>query len=800
MLISINWIRDYVDLPAKLDLHELHERFTTTSAEVEEIRPIEVGARGLIAAKVVQLTELPGTRNLRGVTLDIGGGKSVETVSAAPTLHVGGNVVYAPPGAKLAALGDISEGKVAGRTSVGLIPPGEALGVPMALQEALFPAASVAPGTALPPEWFDDILIEVDNKAITHRPDLWGHYGIAREVAAIYRAELKPCPMAPLAELTADALAPMALHVADGKACRRYSGLRLDGVNAAPAPLWMQLRLGHIGLRPISGLVDLTNYIMCDLGQPMHAFDAAKVDQIEVDFARDGQSFRTLDGVERPIGRTTLMIQCRGHNVALAGIMGGLESEVSAATTSLLLESANFDPATIRKAAIALGLRTDASARFEKALDPVNTVLSIQRFVHLARSMYPNLRPAGRLTDAFPAPYTPVSVRVTPRHVARTVGKTLSVTEASDILKPLGFTVRGDGEAWQVDVPSFRATTDVTIEEDVIEEIARYVGYGTIAADMPMVTVRRFEPNALHQLEQDVLRHFTACERFVEIHGYLWYAQGWMDKLQAPPGDCVTLKNPAAEGCEKLRRTLMPGLLAAVEKNRFHFPAFSLIEVGSVFAPHEKGDREYRHAGLVVAQRGRKLDDELFARLKGAIERFVWQRYGRPVSFAAGRADGVRPWEDAARTAIIRTADREIGRMSVLDAALRRRIDEHLGAWAVAWAEVDLSTLVGVTRVTERLGVIPPFPQVELDFSLLVPRAARYEEVAHRLGELKHDLLRKLSFVTAYEGSSIPADRRSLTVRAVIGHGERTLIDADTAGFRQAVEAHARSCGYEIRG
>jgi phenylalanyl-tRNA synthetase beta chain len=799
MLISLNWLRNFVDLPDDLDVRDLAERFTQTTAEVEEVVRVEVNARGIIAARVLSVEALTGTQNLKLVELDIGGGKTVETVTAAPVLHVGTGVVYAPEGSHVKAFGDIRAAKVAGRKSIGMILPGEAIGIAMATQEAIFIDERVASGTLFEPHLFEDWLIEVDNKSITHRPDLWGHYGIAREVAAILKKELRSYPVEPLETLTAIPKPPVEIDIADPNACRRYSGIILEGVPTQPAPLWMQLLLGHVGLRPISGLVDLTNYIMCDLGQPMHAFDADKVSRIEVDWAEEGEYFRTLDGVDRKLRSCDLMIQCEGRSIALAGVMGGLESEVSEATTRLLLESANFDPATIRRTAIYLGLRTDASARFEKSLDPGHTVLAIQRFVALAKAVYPDLVIASPLSDGYPNVLQPATIKVRSSHVTRTIGRPVPADEIGSILKPLGFVVTPDDTGATIEVPSYRSTNDVTIEEDVIEELARYIGYGTIEPAMPRVTARRFEPNPAHELENRSLRFFTTTERFVEVQGYLWYNQNWVDTLRFEPGPCVELVNPAATGLHRLRQTLLPGLLSAVVKNRFYFPAFSLIEIGSAFRPTRGEDEEHRHLGLIKAQRGRKTEDELVTTLKGAIERWAWQLWGRPVRFQHADADRARPWEHGSRTALVDLDGTEAGRISTVDLPLRQRMDEHLASWAIVWAELNLTGLATLAPQTERLGTVPPYPLVDMDFSILVPKRARYADVARQLALFSHELLKSVSFVSSYEGGSVPVDRRSLTFRIVIGHDGRTLTDADAGAFRRSFEDYIKKSGYALR-
>ncbi|MBI4717697.1 MAG: phenylalanine--tRNA ligase subunit beta [Planctomycetes bacterium] len=701
MLVSLNWIRDYVDLPPGLDPRELAGQFTVTTAEVDDVRPAE-------------------------------------------------GVVHGDPAA---------------------------------------------------PDW----VIEIDNKSITNRPDLWGHYGVAREVAAILGLPLRPYEhfLAPLEELARGDLPEVPIVIADGDACPRYTGLIVGSVPWRVSAPWMQARLSAVGLRPIGALVDLTNYVMADLGQPMHAFDATRVDRIEVDWAREGEPFRTLDGVERRLTRESLMIQCRGRSVALAGVMGGQESEVSTSTNTLLLESANFHPWVVRRTATRLSLRTDASARFEKSQDPANTVLGIRRFVRLARELYPDLSLRTRLSDCYPRRKAAPSVVVKPRHVARTIGRAVSVAEATALLEPLGFSVAERDGDWLVGVPSFRGTGDVSIEADVIEEIARRIGYGNIAPAMPAVTVRRFEPHALHELEQRTIEYFTATEGFHEVHGYLWNDAIWLRQLGSAPGGCVTLKNPAAEGLQHLRRRLMPGLLAATTRNRFYFASFSLLELGSVFERSGDGDAEYRHLGLVMARRGKREEQELFQQLKGGLEGWAWDRFARAVTFRAAAAASDRPWEHPRCLAEVRidgaAMHGAVGTVGVVDGSLRRAMDEHLAAWSIAWAELRLDGLATLERRVERLAPIPPFPRVELDFSFLVPAATRYAEVVRELAAFRHPLLKEVRYVGAYQGGAVPADRRSLTCRVVIGDDARTLIEDDALAVRRAFEEHVERHGFTIR-
>ena len=796
MLISLNWIRDFVDLPNDLSPRELADRFTLVCAEVEGVERIAVEPRGLIAARILSVRDVPGTGDLHSVTLDVGDDRTVETVTAAPMLHEGAAVVYAPPGASLGAFGTIRETRVSGQASVGMIPPGDAIGIAMAVQTAVFLPPSAQPSEPLAPELFDDWVIEIDNKSITHRPDLWGHYGIAREIAAMYRRELRPLPAVEPEALSDKRLPEVPIEIHEPRLCPRYSALRVRGVEAQPAPLWMQLRLGHVGLRPIDCLVDLTNYIMMELGQPMHAFDGDRVERIEVGLARPGSTFVTLDGIERKLPDQALMILTGGRPIALAGIMGGLETEISARTRCLLLESANFEPATIRRCANALGLRTDACARFEKSLDPANTELSIRRFVYLARPEFPDLAPTSRLSDGYPSPAPPVEVRVDPRFVARFIGHPMEKPDIVEILAPLGFTIEDEGDALRAGVPSWRATKDVTIEADVIEEIARYVGYNTIEPVLPETEVRCFEPNALHDVEQASLRILCEGLAYTELHHYIWYDAAWLKRIGFEPGPCLELRNPASAGMNLLRQTLMPGLLASAELNRRHSADLKLIEVGSVFPP---GAEEQRRVGLVIARRQKGSEDEVLAELKGTLEVWAAQTLRRQAAFRSADADNARPWEHPRKTAEVVIGEIAAGRVSSLPLPTRRAMDEHLAAWSIVWAEIELDDLCKQAAPVEKLQPVPAHPEVDLDFSFLVQATQRYTAVAETVSRFRHPLLRRVHYVGSYEGKSIPADRRSLTLRCRIGDADRTLVDDDIASFRSTFEQYLEQCGWSLR-
>lgn len=798
MLVSLNWLRDFVALPADLDPHVLAEQFTVTTAEVEGIHEITCEAAGLVAAEILQVEPLPDRVHLCVVRLNAGA-EPAEIVTAATGLEPGQKVIFAPPGATLPVVGQVTRREVAGRTSAGMIVPGDALGLATVGQRAVWLPPSTPAGEPIDLELFHDWVMEIDNKSITNRPDLWGHYGIARELAAAYGLPLADCPMTPRAELEDPALPVIPIEIDDPAKCPRYTALRFVGVRSLPSPLWMQARLAHVGQRPINLMVDLTNYIMLELGQPMHAFDGADVDRIEVALAQKGEKFTTLDGVERLMPEGAVMIQCRRKSIALAGIMGGASTEVTERTESLLLESANFEPATIRRCATALGHRTDASARFEKSQDSTNTVLSIQRFVHLARQAAPDLRITGRLSDCFPKPPPPIVVTLQPAKVCRYMGRSVSDDEIRRILEPLGFTVKAVGGDFAVTVPSYRATKDISIQEDLIEEVARFLGYASIEPRLPVVTVRYAEPAPDARLERASLRLLCGGLAYAEVHRPVWFDAEWLRRLGFDAGPTVTLRNPVAAGAERLRTTLIPGLLAAVDLNRHQLERFDLLEIGSVFALHSDDETEHRRMGMVLVAPGRKPahDDELLRRLKVDVETWARQMFQEAVVYRPASASA--PWEHAAKTAEIHISGQPIGRLTAVPGPLKRGIDEHLAAWAIAVAELDLHAALRIVPAMRKLAPIPVYPQVQLDFSLLVDSSRRYGDLSLTLKGFEHPLLRRLAFVDSFEGGSVPAGKRSVTFRATLGDAQRTLTDDDSVAFRTAFIGFLEAQGLSLR-
>ena len=796
MIISLNWLRDFVDIPASLNPQQLALKFTTTTAEVEGVVEHRSNFEGLLAGRIDGIEPVDGEAKLKRVQLTAD--RAYSTLSAAPDLSVGDVVIFGPPGARIAGQ-RLTTKDPAGRESAGMIVAGQAIHLTQVGAGAVFLPPSTRPGSMIDSGPFNDWLIEIDNKSITHRPDLWGHYGIAREFAAMLGTKVRKYDVTDAKGLRNE-LPEVPITVDDPTLCRRYSALVFKGLRPQPSPLTMQIRLAFVGMRPIDLIVDLTNYVMAELGQPMHAFDAAKLTRIEVAVAAPKEKFTTLDGVTRTLPAKTLMIQSGRKSVAIAGIMGGAETEVSKTTETILLESANFEAAAIRRAAVAMGHRTEASARFEKSLDPEQTVTAIARFHKLAKAEVPGLSLAGTLSDCYPSPRKIEPITLDCDVASQVIGKDLGRKEISRILTAIDFKCeRAKGSHLSVTPPTYRATKDISIQEDLIEEVARFVGYDSIESELPRITARHFDEPARSGLEEATLDYLCVGGDFAEVHDYIWFDDDWCRTLGFEVPATLTLKNPAAAGCSRLRTTLIPGMLAMTDANRRVYDRFQLAQIGGVFFTGSKDveKSQRRHLGLIAARSGAKADQVVWDHLRHAISGWGRQVLETSVDFAACKAEA--SWEDADRIAAITAGGRELGRMSIVPLALKQAIDERLKSWSIALAEINLTAAQALPIATLRLPRVERFPQVQLDFSLLIDATRRYAEVRADLQEFKHPLLKGMTFVESYDGKNLGGGKRSLTIRATIGAADRTLSDEDSRTFSEAFRSFIAAKQMELR-
>ena len=761
MLISMNWIRDFVDLDG-LDTNELIHKFSLSTAEVEnEIFYKGSDVFGVVCAEIVSVENHPDSKKLHLLKVDAGDGKLTDVVCGAPNVRVGMKTAFAKVGAKLGEI-TISPRDLAGYTSYGMCCSENELGISDDHSGIMELDASVENGTDVKEIFdIDDVVFEVDNKSLTNRPDLWGHYGIAREFAALAGRELKALECADLSEY--DSLPCVDMKIEDGL-CRRYSCIRFENITKNVSPVNMRIRLYYCGMRAINLLADLTNYVMLEMGQPMHAFDSRKVESIRIRRFDKPFEFKTLDGVERHIDENTLMI-CNGDTpVAIAGIMGGLDSEIVEDTTSLVLESANFDCVSVRKSSARLSHRTDASMRYEKSLDPEMTVPAAGRFLKLLRDWDPGVRVTSRLTDEYPAPFDKVSLEFDKSFVDKYTGIEISNERIVKTLVSLGFKVENEGDSFKVDVPTWRATKDVTMKADIIEEITRIYGYDNFevnTAAAPLYPVRPFEEKSDEELIKDILVKSFFLH---EVHSYIWAYSDELKKLGIEAEKNVRLRNATNPNIETLRRSMIPTQLCQVNQNTSYAPEFGIFEIGRVIDGLDENNMCRESKKLAITLFSKVHDAEkLYFKLIEMLATLTDSIKHRSPAFAKRSAD--HAYIHPKNCNDVLCGGRNIGVIGVVHPAVAANIDKKA---AVVFAEIDIAEFCAVEDAGISYAETSKYPSVDVDLTFICDKFA---PIAAAIDASGSKLIRAYRVVDVYSDG----EKKSISVRIEFNAGDRTL-------------------------
>ncbi len=787
MLISMNWIGDFVDLSG-LDLEALIHRFTLSTAEVEEVFHMGGDLKDVVAGKILSVENHPNSKKLHLLKVD-GGDKVYDVVCGAPNVREGIIVPFVKEGGRVAGE-DISCATIAGYESHGMCCSEREIGV-SADHSGLWELLEDTPVGKDITELFAirDTVFEVDNKSLTNRPDLWGHYGIAREFAALTGRELKPLETVELSQF--DGLPAVAISVEDKDLCFRYTGLKVRNITKKVSPVDMRIRLFYCGSRAINLLADLTNYLMLEMGQPMHAFDCAKVDQIEVRRFPAPISFTTLDGTERKVDENTLMICSKGAPVAIAGIMGGLDSEIEDDTDSLLLESATFDAASVRKSSARLGLRTDASMRYEKTLDPEMTVTAIGRFMKLLLDIDPRAQVISKLTDVYVKRYDKVSLSFDKAYVDRYTGIDIENDQIVTTLRSLGFGAEYDGKEFHVDVPSWRATKDVTIKADIIEEITRIYGYDNFKISTtlsPLYPRKKSDANKCDNFAKDILVQRYGLH---EVHSYIWFDAKKCRELGIEVEENVKLLSPQSPDQETLRTSMGPTLLSILRENRAFAPEFGVFEIGRVCEGLDENGlcREKKVLGVALFSRV-KSEKELYFRLAEMVKEL-----GREIKRGEISMKNAAPshsWQHPRNTAEIALDGRALGWLCALHPAVLSNLDRKA---AVVCAQIDMDAFAALPVHDLTYREPSKFPGIDIDLSLSLPEGLRYAELAPAWADVDPALLSGVSLIDSFDQGG----RKSLTLRFSFVSQEKTLSKEEVQPVVDGIVAKLAAAGAVLR-
>lgn len=811
MKVSLNWIRDYVQLPADADLKKLAYDLTMSTVEVEDTIELAKQFDHMVVGVINTIEQHPNADKLRVCMTDIGG-RVESIVCGGSNLREGMKVAVALPGSVCRWHGEgepveIKKSKLRGVDSYGMICGAVEIGL-----ADLFPTKEEAhildlsdfdapAGTPLADALdLNDIILEIDNKSMTNRPDLWGHYGIAREIAALYDLPMKEFPHF---DRNVANTAGFHVTVEDAERCPRMTGTQIENVCVKPAPYWMQVRIWKTGMRPINALVDITNYVMLATGQPSHAYDSDHIaGHIIVRRAKAGETLTLLNGKELPLSTDDLTIADDAGIVGLAGVMGGAKDSILPTTSKVILEIANFQAAGIRRTALRYDNRTEASARYEKAIDPERCDQALDLSMQLFSDLYPEMKVTG-LVDEYPQHLKQAEIDVPLSWLERRLGKRLPPEEIRHKMELLGYGISFDGDNMHVVVPTWRSTGDVSIQADIMEEVARMYGYENFEAE-PITTT--FD-GAINQLDKDLerrIKEYLAIRcGMQEIFTYPWMEESYVNAVLQSTEGILSLSTPPSPAERFVRSSLLPNLCKAVVKNERYFDEFSIFETAQVFRdenytspydPREKLPSQRKNVAGAFVTTDKDIT-ALFRKAKGVVEMMARYVHMEALTF---RQTEKPVWADNVVWLNIYRGEEKVGDLALLS----KKVSMACGIknLNVMLFQLDQDSLVPLKSRTNTFTHMAEYPMTDYDISLLLDGSVQWKDVLQTVGGIKSELLHGASFVDEYRGKQVPAGKKSLTLRLSIGSKEKTLTSSEIEEVASNVlNKIAKRFGAELR-
>lgn len=788
MFLSMNWIQDFVDLSG-LDKVELIHQFSLSTAEVEnDIFFKGSNLSGVVVAEIKSVEAHPESKKLHLLKVDTGDGTLTDVVCGAPNVKVGMKTAFAKVGAQIGDI-TIAPRQLAGFTSNGMCCGESEIGISDDNSGIMEITDDFANGTDIKSVYaIDDIVFEVDNKSLTNRPDLWGHYGIAREFAALAHRELKPLDVEDLKAY--ENLSKIDMKICD-PLCQRYSCMQVDNITRNVSPVDMRIRLYYCGMRAINFLADLTNYLMLEMGQPMHAFDSRRVEKIRIKRFEQPFVFRTLDGVDRNIDENTLMICNDNTPVAIAGIMGGLDSEIVEDTTKLTLESATFNAVSVRKSTVRLAHRTDASIRYEKCLDPEMTDVAIARFVYLLKKYDSDVTVVSSLTDEYAFHYDTITLNFDKAFVDRYTGIEIDNTTIVNTLSSLGFKVTLDGDNFTVVVPSWRATKDVTMKADIIEEITRIYGYDNFAVHTtrsPLYPVRMATVKSNEDKIKDILvKKFNLHE----VHSYVWAYNDELKALNIPVENNIKLANATNPNIETIRNSIIPTQLCQIKTNSSYSTDFGIFEIGRVVEGLDKNNLcvEKKKLAITLFSKTKNIKD-LYFELRDIIEIISNDIKHKTLTFKSTAPK--HSYEHPTNLNAVMADDKQLGTIGIVHPVVGKKIDKKAN---IVFAELDINDFSSITDNGIAYEEPSKFPPMDYDLSLEIPTGVLFEKLTECWANKGYDILKNTKIVDTYDTPLV----HSITIRFEFSSNERTLSSSEVQEIMDKIIEELATIGVTLR-
>ena len=821
MNISYNWLKDYLDFDLQPD--EVAAALTSIGLEtggVEEVQTIKGGLEGLVIGEVLTCEEHPNSDHLHITTVNVGGAEPLQIVCGAPNVAAGQKVVVAVNGTKLYD-GDecftIKRSKIRGVESNGMICAEDEIGIGTDHAGIIVLPADAVVGTPAK-EYYNvksDYVLEVD--ITPNRVDATSHFGVARDLAAYLKQNGKPAnlkrPSVDAFKID-DEVPAIEVVVENKEACLRYSGITIKNVTVKESPEWLQNRLKVIGLRPINNVVDITNYILHGVGQPLHSFDADKIkgNKVVVRSATEGAKFVTLDGVERTLTDRDLMICNVEEPMCIAGVFGGLDSGVTEQTKNVFLESATFHPTWIRKTARRFGLNTDASFRYDRGLDPNQTVEVMKRAALLIQEVAGGTI-TGAIQDIYPVPVAPYRVELTYDKVNTLIGKVIPVETVKSILESLEMKIVSEtAEGLVIDVPVYRI--DVQRDVDVIEDILRIYGYNNVEFSDNVKSNLSYQTptDRSYKLQNLISEQLCGCG-FNEILNNSLTRSAYYDNLSTyPVSHCVMLMNPLSADLNCMRQTLLFGGLESVEHNAKRKNGnIRFFEFGNCYdynIDHKKEDEtlaefseDYR-LGLWVS--GSRVDnnwahpnekssvyelkayvENILVRLGVNLQKVIFGNLANDI-YSAGLS-------------ITTSSGRQLGTMGIVSPKICKELDIETDVYYAELSWTLLMKEIKKSKVT--FSEISKFPAVKRDLALLLEKNVQFAEIEKIATESERKLLKDVALFDVYEGKNLPAGKKSYAVSFYLQDEGKTLNDKQIDAIMKKIQTNLeQKLGAQLRG
>lgn len=803
MLISLNWIKDFVEIP-EMPPKELASKFTLATAEVEDVI---VKGEGLKPVTVVQIQSLkphPESDKLNLVTFDLGNGKTKEVVCGASNVRPGLKVFYAPSGTTLPNGMTLEPKKIRGILSDGMLCSEPELGLGEGKGGLMELPADARTGQSLPDylKMDSDIILDVDNKSLTHRPDLWGYLGLAREFAAAHQVPLKNKYSSDWekkveAQFSKDA-SPIKLEVSEDSSCLAYYGLSIDGIKMKPTPEFIKNRLETVGLRSINLIVDISNYVMVELGIPNHIFDREKIHGGKVIIKRAGQDlkFRTLDETDRDLIASDTIIADTERPLVLAGLMGGLESGVTDGTTKLFLEVANWEAPEVRKTSVRLGLRTDSSQRYEKTLDSNMCYRTLLRLVEMIKEHFPEAKIVGSPEKFVKSDKLSqvLDLSISHKEIITALGYSVEDKRIQRIFESLDFKVNLKDGIFRVSVPTYRTTKDISCKADLIEEIGRMIGYDNIPAVSPMLPVRPVRLSATKQFHRKIQDFLVQQARALEVMTYPLVGKDLLEKALWPDlSEKLILVNALSVDNDRMRPSIIPSVIEKASQNQKNFDSFAFFEIGRSYLDYEK---ERSHLVLTMYSR----ENSRFIEVENAVEKLLMNLN---VNFNFAPANdkfpsavlpkgwqGLHPYEFTN----VQIMGKFTGAVfSVHPLVLKNyKMKGHL-----TLAVIDITDLESREQKDKtKYQPIPKFPSSSFDVTVVMEKDAPAAGAITALNSLKVKELKNKSLVSVF---MIDEMKKAVTVRTVFEDSEKTLAPETIKSLEQDVIQVLEKAGFSLR-